>query len=61
MKFTFKEWQVIRHALEVAEREYIKTRDEATPRDDELSIYQIFNRQAIELQGFISRIDNAEL
>lgn len=61
MKFTFKEWQSIKHDLEVAEREYIRQMEGSKPSDDELSFYQIFKRQAEQTREFINRIENAEI
>ena len=61
MKFTFKEWQKIRHALTVAQGQYKKHLHESKPSDDHLSHYQIFKRQTEEVSTFISRIDNAEV
>ena len=61
MKFTFKEWQLIRHDLEVAEREYIKLMEDSKVSSDELSFYQIFKRQAARTREFIERIENAEI
>ncbi len=39
MKFTFKEWALIKHDLEVAEREYVKLMNDSKPSADELSLY----------------------
>lgn len=61
MKFTFKEWALIKHDLEVAEREYIQQMNTSKPSDDEMSLYQIFKRQAERTRDFINRIENAEI
>lgn len=61
MKFTFKEWQSIKHDLEVAEMEYIKQMNNSKPSEEENSFYQIFKRQAEQTREFINRIENAEL
>lgn len=61
MKFTFKEWALIKHDLEVAEREYIRLMSDSKPSDDELSFYQIFKKQAARTREFIDRIENAEI
>lgn len=61
MKFTFKEWTLIKHDLEVAEREYLKMIEECKPSNDEFSSYQIFKRHAERTRDFINRIENAEI
>ena len=61
MKFTFKEWQAIKHNIEVAKREYLEQMENSKFSEDPLSLYQIFKRQAEEAQNFIDRIENATL
>lgn len=61
MKFTFSEWNAIKHDLEVARREYIEQMNNSKPSDDEYSCYQIFKRQAERTSDFINRIENAEI
>lgn len=61
MKFTFKEWQLIKHDLEVAEKEFIKQMNDSKPSEEENSFYQIFKRQAEQTREFINRIENAEI
>ena len=61
MKFTFKEWQSIRHSLTVARIQYEKQMNEAKPSDDNLSSYQIFKRQTEEVGIFLNKIDSAEM
>jgi hypothetical protein len=61
MKFTFKEWGMIKHCLECAERDFIDEMNKSKPSEEELSSYQIFKRQAERTREFINRIENAEL
>lgn len=61
MKFTFSEWALIKHDLEVAEREYIKHMNDSRVSDNESSCYQIFKRQAERTREFIERIENTIL
>ncbi|NPV89527.1 MAG: hypothetical protein HPY50_01970 [Firmicutes bacterium] len=61
MKFNFTEWGKIKHALEVAQREYIKEMEDSKVSEDPTSMYQIFKRQAAEMQVYIDRIANAEI
>lgn len=61
MKFTFAEWALIKHDLEVAEKEYIDLMMKSKPSDDENSFYQIFKRNSERARRFIDRIENAVL
>lgn len=61
MKFTFAEWALIKHDLEVAESHYIELMTKSKPSDDEMSFYQIFKRQSERTRSFIGRIENAVL
>lgn len=61
MNFTFAEWALIKHDLEVAESQYIELMTGSKPSDDETSFYQIFKRQSERARSFIDRIENAAL
>jgi hypothetical protein len=62
MKFTFKEWQKIRHALTIAKKQYEYEMNDSKPRSEDYNCcYQIFKRQAEEMAIFIKRIDSAEM
>ena len=61
MKFTFTEWALIKHDLEVAEREYIRLMNDSRVSDKDTSCYQIFKRQAERTREFIERIENTVL
>lgn len=61
MKFTFTEWQTIRHNMEVAELEYKERMNESKPSDDALSMYQIFKRQQEETRRLINKLNNMEI
>jgi len=62
MKFTFKEWQKIRHALTVAKRQYEYEMNDSKPRSQDYNCpYQTYKRQMEEMAYFIERIDSAEM
>ena len=61
MKFTFKEWQAIRHSLVVAKNQYENHMSESKPSDEHTSMFQIFKRQVEEIAVFLDRIDNVGL
>ena len=61
MKFTFKEWNFIKHCIEVASRDFSKQMEGSKPSDDERSMYQIFKRQAEQANELIKRIENADI
>lgn len=61
MNFTFTEWAAIIHDMEVAAAEYERTANECKPSDDEMSLYQIFKRQAAETRARIERAKNQVL
>lgn len=61
MNFTFKEWQNIRHDLEVAAMEYERQMLDSKPSDNETSCYQIFKRQMEQTHILMQKIDSMEI
>ena len=59
MNFTFNEWLVIRHSLEVARSSYKDIADTCTPSDSDLSMYQIFKRQIAEVDELLDKLNNS--
>lgn len=61
MKFTFKEWNFIKHCIEVASRDFSKQMADSKQSDDENSMYQIFKRHSEQANELIKRIENADI
>ena len=59
MNFTFTEWLVIRHSLEVARNSYQDILGTCTPSDSDLSKYQIFKRQIAEVDELLDKLNNS--
>lgn len=61
MKFTFEDWGKIKHALEVARREYEKQMNDSKESDEHTSCYQIFKRQITDADRILHNLATAEI
>ena len=56
MHFTFEEWELIRQAVRNWKDDSEEQLKKSTPSDEELSMYQIFKRQTIDLTNLYDKI-----
>lgn len=61
MNFTLKEWNFIKHCLEVAAKEFEKQHEDCTPSDREASVYRIYERQYLKAIELAHDIENTPL
>ena len=61
MKFNFKEWNFIKHCIEVANRDFEKQMELSKQSESESSCYQIFKRQTEQAKALIARIGSSEI
>lgn len=59
MNFTFSEWKMISQAVRHWREDCEKILKECTPKDDELSMYQIYLKQVQKLSELENKIENS--